>query len=53
MDAELRQAVTQRRTTTEILDLARRQTFVPLLEDGLARAQRGETSLAEVLRVAG
>lgn len=53
MDGELRQAVTQRRTTTEILELARRQTFVPLLEDGLARARRGETSLAEVLRVAG
>jgi general secretion pathway protein E len=53
MDAELRQAVTQRRTTAEILELARRQAFVPLLEDGLARARRGETSLAEVLRVAG
>jgi general secretion pathway protein E len=53
MDAELRQAVTQRRTTAEIIELARRRTFVPLLEDGLARASRGETSLAEVLRVAG
>jgi general secretion pathway protein E len=53
MDAELRQAVTQRRTTAEIIELARRRGFVSLLEDGLARARRGETSLAEVLRVAG
>jgi general secretion pathway protein E len=53
MDPELRQAVTQRRTTAEIIELARRQSFVSLLEDGLARAARGETSLAEVLRVAG
>lgn len=53
VDAELRQAVTQQRTTTEILESARKRGFVSLLEDGLERARRGETSLVEVLRVAG
>jgi general secretion pathway protein E len=53
MDDEVRQAVIDRRATAEILAAARRRGLVPLLADGLARAQTGQTSLAEVLRVMG
>ncbi len=50
---ELRSAVHERVTTAELHRLAVEQGMVPLLQSGLARAARGETSLAEVLRVAG
>jgi general secretion pathway protein E len=53
MDAEMRVAVSERRTTKELFDLAVAHGMVPLLVDGLARAREGETSLTEALRVAG
>lgn len=53
MRPELRDAVIQCKPTGDIYRLARASGLVPLVADGLARAQRGETSLAEVLRVAG
>lgn len=53
MHPEVRQAVIQCKTTSEIFDIAREHGLVPLIEDGLSRACRGETSLAEVLRVTG
>jgi len=39
--------------TSELFEAARRFGLTPLLEDGLDRAVRGQTSLAEVLRVTG
>ncbi len=49
----LREAVHERRSTDEIHALAVREGMVPLIQSGLARARAGETSLMEVLRVAG
>jgi general secretion pathway protein E len=53
MDTEMRAAVSERRTTKELFDLAVAHGMIPLLQDGLARALEGETSLTEALRVAG
>jgi general secretion pathway protein E len=53
MRPELRQAVIECKPTSELFDAARRFGLTPLLHDGLARAVRGQTSLAEVLRVTG
>jgi len=53
VDPELRAAVNDRRTTRELFDLAVSRGMTPLLHDGLSRALLGETSLTEVLRVAG
>lgn len=53
VDAALRTAIGQRRTSKELHDLAQAHGMVPLVRDGLSRAVEGETSLAEVLRVAG
>lgn len=49
----LRRAVNARKPTSELHQLAVAEGMTPLLRDGLVRAQRGETSLLEVLRVAG
>jgi general secretion pathway protein E len=53
MTPDVRDAVIQCKTTKEIFEIARQNGLTSLLEDGLARAVRGETSLAEVLRVTG
>lgn len=53
MNQELRQSVTTCKTTDQITKLAMEQGMTPLLSAGLEMASRGETSLAEVLRVAG
>jgi len=53
MRPELRQAIIDCRPTSEIFEAARQYGLTPLLEDGLTRAARGQTSLAEVLRVTG
>jgi general secretion pathway protein E len=53
MRPELRQAVITCKTTNEIFETAKQHGLVPLIADGLTRASRGETSLAEVLRVTG
>lgn len=49
----IRQAIHQRKTSTEIHDIAVGEGMVPLLGAGLELAAQGTTSLAEVLRVAG
>jgi general secretion pathway protein E len=49
----LRELLNSRVPTPEIHRLAVSEGMVTLLEDGVARARSGETSLAEVLRVAG
>ncbi len=53
MDAEMREAVNSRLSTKELMEVALGQGMVPLVSSGLHRAVRGETSLSEVLRVAG
>jgi general secretion pathway protein E len=53
VEAELRGAIGQRRTTKELHDIATQHGMVPIVQDGLARAFDGDTSLAEVIRVAG
>lgn len=53
VDAGMRKAVSERRTTKELFDLAVKNGMTSLLLDGLARARAGETSLSEALRVAG
>ncbi len=53
LSSELRHAIHQRLPTAELHRLAVAEGMVPLLESGLLRARRGETSLSEVLRVAG
>ena len=53
VNATIREAINDQRTTAELHDLAVAEGMVGLLRDGLSRVQRGETSLAEVLRVAG
>jgi general secretion pathway protein E len=53
VSASLREGINQRGTTKQIYDLAVADGMTPLVRDGLDRASRGETSLTEVLRVAG
>jgi len=53
MRPELRQAVIDCKPTSVLFEAARGFGLTPLLEDGLERAVRGQTSLAEVLRVTG
>lgn len=53
VDSEMRAAINARSPTRELYELAVRGGMTPLLLDGLRLATAGETSLAEVLRVAG
>lgn len=49
----VRKAINDRLPAHEVTALAVKNGMVPLLADGLRRARSGETSLAEVARVAG
>ncbi len=53
MNEALRKAVHDRLPTTEIEAVAQAEGMTSLLRDGLRLARKGDTSLAEVLRVAG
>ena len=53
VDPVLRKAIHDRKPTDEIYAVAVAGGMTPLLKDGLSRALAGETSLAEVMRVAG
>lgn len=53
MDSELRHAVNQRETTDTLHALAAKAGMASLVKDGLTHAVAGDTSLTEVLRVAG
>lgn len=53
MDETLRAAVVARTPSQELSAMANKQGMKSLLWDGLEHARRGETSLLEVLRVAG
>lgn len=50
---EMREAILERRPTGEIQKLAEEAGMVPLFQAALSQAERGVTSLSEVLRVAG
>jgi general secretion pathway protein E len=53
LNEPVRAVINRRAPTNEIGAVAVAEGMTPLLRDGLARAQRGETSLLEALRVAG
>jgi general secretion pathway protein E len=53
VDEPLRKAIHDKSTTSDLERIATERGMVTLLADGLACARRGETSLLEVLRVAG
>ncbi len=53
VDTALRQAVHDCLPSERIREMAVAAGMTPLVEDGLRRARQGETSLTEVLRVAG
>jgi general secretion pathway protein E len=53
VNPRLRQAINERKNTSELYALAVAEGMTPLIRDGLTRAHNGETSLTEVLRVAG
>ncbi len=53
VEGAVRAAVNAQKTTEEIQSLAVAEGMVPLVREGMMLAQRGETTLAEVLRVAG
>ena len=50
---EVQHAVIQRAPAAEIIDIARREGYRSLREDGLIKARRGLTSVDEILRVSG
>jgi len=53
MSEELADAVLHQRPLHDMQAIARKEGFRDLLEDGLLKAWQGETSIEEVLRVAG
>ncbi len=50
---EMRDAILEHAHMSKLLDVARRQGFQTLLEDGLLKARQGTTTVGEVLRVCG
>jgi general secretion pathway protein E len=53
LNEELADAVLHQRSLQDMQSIARKNGFRDLLEDGLLKAWQGETSVEEVLRVAG
>lgn len=53
MDDALSQAVLQNASLQQLHQIARKQGFITLQEDGILKARNGITSLTEVLRVCG
>jgi len=51
IDDAMREAITTEAPAGTLFEIARAQGFLTLYEDGLMKARRGETTLAEVLRV--
>ncbi|MBN2445855.1 MAG: Flp pilus assembly complex ATPase component TadA, partial [Phycisphaerae bacterium] len=50
---EVRRAILDRRDDQSIAHLARQQGTRPLVEDGIDKVRRGQTTVAELVRVAG
>jgi general secretion pathway protein E len=53
MDNDLSEAVLEGASLQKLLDVARKQGFITLLEDGILKARSGVTTLSEVFRVCG
>ena len=53
MDNALSEAVLEGASLQKLLDVARTQGFITLLEDGILKARSGVTTLSEVFRVCG
>lgn len=53
MDNALSEAILEGASLQKLLDVAREQGFITLLEDGILKARSGVTTLSEVFRVCG
>lgn len=53
MDNALSEAILEGVSLQKLLDVARQQGFITLLEDGILKARSGVTTLSEVFRVCG
>lgn len=53
IDGDLKDAIAHTQGPAAIMEAARSQGFLSLMEDGLLKARQGTTSVAEVLRVLG
>ena len=53
MTDDVAELVMRQRPANELYQVARKHAFRDLLEDGLIKAYHGETSVDEVMRVAG
>jgi len=53
MTVELAEAVQRGDNLQSLMAVARKDGFLTILEDGLLKARRGDTSLAEIMRVCG
>ncbi|PHR93579.1 MAG: type II secretion system protein [Robiginitomaculum sp.] len=53
IDEALSDAILQRKGLQELVNVAREQGFITLLEDGILKARTGATTLSEVIRVCG
>ena len=51
-DSKIKEAITQRKTTDEIREIATKNSMKTLFESGMLKVNKGITSLEEVLRVA-
>lgn len=52
MSERIRQAIVARATSEDIRDIARAEGMITMLEDGIGKVSRGETTIEEILRVA-
>jgi type II secretory ATPase GspE/PulE/Tfp pilus assembly ATPase PilB-like protein len=52
IDDELRDAINNHLSGTQLLDIAVKNGMVPLLDDGLAKVEQKITTKAEILRIA-
>ena len=53
MDNALSEAILEGASLQKLLEVARGQGFITLLEDGILKARSGVTTLTEVFRVCG
>jgi len=51
VDEEMRDAIIQRKTTTEIKNMAVQKGMTTMLDDGIRKVHNGMTTISEVVRV--
>jgi type II secretory ATPase GspE/PulE/Tfp pilus assembly ATPase PilB-like protein len=51
VDDRLREMILQRKSATDILEVARRDEFKLMREDGWAKVRKGMTTIEEIVRV--